>query len=295
MQKLFTATQIRAWDNYTITNEPVSSLNLMERASNAFVNWFVQQYTTTQQIYIFCGPGNNGGDGLAISRLLQNKKYQVTPYLINAKNKLSEDCATNLNKLTKVIQLNSITETKFPEIKKNDIIIDALFGSGLSRALTSIYASLVQQLNLYDCIKIAIDVPSGMYCDSLNNNDNNIVKTNTIVTFQIPKRSFFLTENKTHFDTVTVLDIGLSAAYNLNTDCNWYYIESKTEIPCFNNFPTVFYTPETFSKHFNIKFNSIKVIDILLKMAIEQQKIFCIKSDYNYIMTPKNSVYFILN
>jgi|GEM_PF-3169236 len=295
MQKLFTASQIKAWDKYTIANEPISSLNLMERASNVFVNWFVKQYTATQHIYIFCGPGNNGGDGFAICRLLQTKAYQVTPYLINPKNKLSLDCTKNLNRLTEVIQCTDITEIKLPEINKNDIIIDALFGSGLSRPLTGIYATLVQQLNVYDCIKIAIDIPSGMYSDIINHSDDIIFKANTIASFQIPKRSFFLTENKPYLNSVTVLDIGLSSTYILNTDCSWYSINSTTEIPNFDNYPIEYYTPEKFSQHFNIKFNSIKAIAILLKIAKKQQKVIGIKSDYNCIATPKNNIYFILD
>lgn len=295
MQKLFTAPQIKAWDNYTIANEPISSLNLMERASNAFVNWFMKQYSATQHIYIFCGPGNNGGDGLAICRLLRNKGYQVNSYLIDPKNKLSPDCTVNLNRLIKVIPLKNITETKLPEINNDDIIIDSLFGSGLSRPLSGISLALIQKLNTYDCIKIAIDIPSGMYCDTLNSSNNTIFKTNTIASFQIPKRAFFLTENKAYFNTVTVLDIGLSPVYNLDTNCNWYYTESTTEIPGFNNYTIEYYTPETFSLHFNIKFNSIEAIALLLKIAVQQQKIIRLKSDYNYIATPKNEVYFILD
>jgi len=295
MQKLFSASQIRAWDNYTIANEPISSLYLMERASKAFVNWFTQQYNTSQHIYIFCGPGNNGGDGLVISRLLQYRDYKITPYLINPKNKLSSDCTKNLNRLTEINQFTSLAEIMLPEINKNDIIIDALFGSGLSRTLTGIYAKLVQQLNAYDCIKVAIDTPSGMYCDTLNSSDDIIFKTNTIASFQIPKRSFFLTENKVYFNTVTVLDIGLSPVYNLGTNCNWYYIESTAEIPHFDNYTKKNYTLETLSQHFNIKLNSIQAIAMMLKIATQQQKIINLKSDYNYIATPKNEVYFILD
>lgn len=267
----------------------------MERASNAFVNWFVQQRTIKQHIYIYCGPGNNGGDGLVISRLLLGKGYQVTPYLINPKNKLSPDCAKNLDRLTDVIKCTHITDIKLPEVNKNDIIIDALFGSGLSRPLSGIYLTIIQKLNTHDCIKIAIDVPSGMYCDSLNNSDETIFKSNTIATFQIPKRSFFFIENKPYFNSVTLFDIGLSSVYNINTDCSWYSIYSITEIPDFDIFPIEYYTPETFSQHFNIKFNSTEAIAILLKTAVQQQKFFGVKSEYNYITTPKNEVYFILD
>lgn len=295
MQKLFTASQIRDWDNYTIVHEPISSLNLMERASSVFVDWFAQKYNTSQHIYIYCGPGNNGGDGLAIYRILLNTGYQVTPYLINPKNKLSPDCTKNFDRLTNVIEYTHITDIKLPEINKNDIIIDALFGSGLSRPLSGIYLTLVQKLNTIDCIKIAIDIPSGMYCDSINSIDDTIFKSNTIASFQIQKRSFYFIENKQYFNSVTVLGIGLSSVYNINTDCSWYSIDSTIEIPDFDTFPIECYTPETFSQHFKMKFNSIEAIVMMLKIAIQQQKIIAIKSDYNYITTPKNDVYFILD
>jgi len=295
MQKLFTASQIRAWDNYTIANEPISSLNLMERASIAFVNWFVKNYTTNQHIYIFCGPGNNGGDGLAICRLLQAKGYQVTPYLINPKNKLSSDCAKNLNRLTEVIQYPDIKEIKLPEINKNNIIIDALFGSGLSRPLTGIYATLVQQLNAYDCIKIAIDIPSGMYSDILNNSDDIIFKTNTIASFQIPKRSFFFIENKPVINHLIILDIGLSIDYIKNTNCNWYVINSYSEIPNFDVYVNTTLSMEKFEHQFDVKFNSQKSIRLLTKKAREQLLTFIIKDSNTYIITPENDVYFILD
>ena len=292
MQKLFTASQIKAWDNFTIANEPISPINLMERASNAFVNWFTQKYNATQHIYIFCGPGNNGGDGLAICRILQNKDYQVTPYLINPKSKLSPDCTKSLNKLDNVVLL---TDINFPEINKTDIIIDALFGSGLSRPLTGIYNTLVQQLNLYDCIKIAVDIPSGMYSDILNNSDDIIFKANTIVSFQTPKRSFFFIENKPVINHLKIIEIGLLTDYLKETNCNWYVINFYSEIPNFNTCLNITLSKEQFEQQFDVKFNSTESIKLLTKKAREQLLTFIIKDSNTYIVTPENNVYFILD
>jgi len=294
MQKLFSASQIRAWDNYTIANEPISSLNLMERASKAFVNWFVQHYNTSQHTYIFCGPGNNGGDGFAICRLLQNKGYQVTPYLINPKNKLSADCNENFKRLNNVIFLTDITGFTLHHINEKDIFIDALFGSGLSRPLTEMYATIVQQLNAYDCTKIAIDIPSGMYCDMLNNSDDIIFKAHTIVSFQIPKRSFFFIENKLIINHVKTLDIGLSIEYIKDTKCKWYLINSYSEIPNFDTSANITLSIEKFEHQFDVKFNSQESINLLSKKAREQQLIFIIKDSNTCIITPENDVYFIL-
>lgn len=293
MQKLFTAKQIRTWDAYTIKQEPISSINLMERASIAFVNWFVEKYAPNQQVYIFCGPGNNGGDGLAISRLLQNKGYQITPFLVNKKNKISADCKHNLNRLSNVVTIENLNTIPTLKIHQNDIIIDALFGSGLTRPVTGIYASLIEKLKRYNCIKIAVDIPSGMYCDLANNSDDIIFKTDIAVSFQIPKRAFFFIENKIHLNTFEVVDIGLSNLYYTNTDCNWYYINSTAEIPNFNINEAISFSLETFSLHFDARLNAIDVIALLIETAVKQQQIIILKASTTYIATPKQQIYFI--
>ena len=85
--KLLTGKQIKEWDQFTIKNEPISSLDLMERASLSFVQWFVSNYKDTSiPILIFCGNGNNGGDGLAIARLLRDRFYEVRVFIFKFAN-----------------------------------------------------------------------------------------------------------------------------------------------------------------------------------------------------------------
>ena len=294
MLKLFTAEQIRNWDNYTITNEPITSINLMERAAIAFVNWFIKNHELSQQIHVFCGPGNNGGDGLAISRLLLIYGYNVTPYLINPNNKLATECTINFNRLNTVIQLTDVSQISIDQIQKKDIIIDALFGSGLSRSLTGIHATIIKKLNAINCEKITIDIPSGMYCDTLNDTTDIIFKSNTVITFQIPKRSFFFMENKPMIKDLKILDIGLSVNYIIETSCNWYAVNSFSEIPNFNTCINITLSKEIFEQQFDAEFNSKESIQLLMKKAKEQELTFIVKGSNTYIITPKNNIYFIL-
>ncbi|MFD0964978.1 NAD(P)H-hydrate epimerase [Pseudofulvibacter geojedonensis] len=229
MIKLFTAQQIKEWDNYTILNEPISSLDLMERASFTFVEWYQKHHKHDKTIYIFCGPGNNGGDGFAISRLLLEKGYQVRPFLISKSlKKLSIDCKINYKKIKHHIQIiDDLESIESLTILENSIIIDALFGIGLSRPLEGIYKLLVNQLNLTSNYKISVDIPSGMYCDRLNNINDRIFKTNKIISFQTPKRAFFLKENNIYYSSYTVLDIGLSKEFYELTKSEWHLNEQN--------------------------------------------------------------------
>lgn len=295
MIKLFTAQQISLWDNYTIKHEPISSTNLMERAATAFVNWFVKKHHSFQNIHIFCGPGNNGGDGLAISRLLLDKGYNITAYIINPNNKLSSDCNINFDRLTTVIQLTNVSQIPINEIQKKDIIIDAIFGSGLSKSLTGAPATIIKKLNTINCKKIAVDIPSGMYCDNLNANTDVIFKIDIIISFQTPKRSFYFIENKPIVKLLKILDIGLSANYLKETNCNWHVVNSFSEIPNFDTCINITLSKEIFEQQFDVKFNSEKSILLLINKAKEQLLTFIIKGSNTYIITPKSNVYFILD
>jgi NAD(P)H-hydrate epimerase len=293
MQKLFTASQIRAWDSYTIAHEPISSIHLMERAAIAFKNWFVSKFKPTQKVHVFCGPGNNGGDGFAISRLLVQKGYQVTSYLINTSNKLSDNCQENYKKLAHVETISGTSYFNQNTIDENDIIIDAIFGSGLSRSIAGIYKFIINVLNTINCNKIAVDVPSGMYSDSQNLISDTILKVDTIATFQTMKRSFFFKENKDNFKAVILLDIGLSKTYYKNTKCNWYTIDQIAEIPGYDKHTTSLLENATLTNHSEKK--TLEIIEISLKAAYKQKKHIHFKRYYNYIISPEKKVYIISN
>ncbi|MBO9620991.1 MAG: NAD(P)H-hydrate dehydratase [Niabella sp.] len=212
--KLLNAEQIRQWDAFTIKNEPLSSLELMERAANACARWIVQN-TLAESYYIFCGKGNNGGDGLALARLLYNANKKVSVYILESEAKGSEDYISNFNILhhLSAIPIYMVRgERELPEIPYNCIIIDALFGTGLNRPLTGLAAKTVGHINNSIAPAIAIDIPSGLFCDRSSGN-NTIVKARHTLSFQVLKTAFLVAENEPWIGHVHIMDINLHPAF----------------------------------------------------------------------------------
>ncbi|TKK67387.1 NAD(P)H-hydrate dehydratase [Ilyomonas limi] len=212
--KLFTAWQMQHWDAYTIKHQQISSLELMERASQACTDWIIQQNFANRNIKIFCGKGNNGGDGLAIARQLLTNGTGAVVYIAAFGATGTPDFQQNLARLrsltTDIHYLQSAEQ--FPAINEEDIVIDALFGFGLNRPLTGLYQQLVEHINNYAKQVIAIDVPSGLFTDETSNN-NTIIKATYTLTFQSLKLCFVAAENAAYFGEVIVLPIGLENKY----------------------------------------------------------------------------------
>ncbi|MEM9547650.1 MAG: NAD(P)H-hydrate dehydratase [Bacteroidota bacterium] len=206
LNKIISATQTREADQFTIENEPIASIDLMERASNAFVEAIEPDLDPKQKIAVLCGPGNKGGDGLAIARILMWKGYEVTPYLCMISDKISQDCDINRNKIDN-IQVIAAYDL-MPQFDDYDVLIDGLFGSGLSRRIEGWAAEIVDELNFSDATVYSIDIPSGMYCDEVPEGDH-IVVADAVVSFQRPKLSFFLPESSQYIKAWKVVDIGL--------------------------------------------------------------------------------------
>ncbi len=211
--KILTATQIKEADAFTIENEPILSIDLMERASVAFCEKIEERWDTNTPIKVFAGPGNNGGDALAVARLLHQKGYEVTVYLFNTNNSLSDGCETNFNRLRscKGIDLTEVT-TAFtpPQLSAADLIIDGLFGTGISRPLMGGFASVVKYINASPSTVVSIDVPSGLMCeDNSYNVMNHIVKADYTFTFQFPKLAFLFADMEQYVGKWEVLDIGI--------------------------------------------------------------------------------------
>ena len=162
--KIFSTKQIKSWDTYTIERERITSLELMERASNVFVSWFIEQFPNkTTPIYIFCGNGNNGGDGFVISRLLHQESYKVNVIAQALPIKRSKDNEVNLNAIHKISDLKILTLSNsddFPSIENDSIVVDALFGTGLKSELRGFFKNLVRFLNKLNVIRVAVDIPS---------------------------------------------------------------------------------------------------------------------------------------
>lgn len=206
--KILSANQIKVVDEFTINNEPISSIDLMERAVQIFTNKISVYLNPSVEILFFCGPGNNGGDGLGIARLLHSKKFSIKVYLVKNE-KYSIDNLINQERLKELgFKTNFINdENDFPDLQLNTVIIDALFGSGLSKPLEGIYAKLVNFINNQPNLKYAIDIPSGLFADSQSFLP--IIRADYTYTFQTPKLAFLLPDNQEFIGDWDVLDIQL--------------------------------------------------------------------------------------
>ncbi len=211
MIKVLTVEQIRQADQFTIQNEPILSIDLMERAAQAFVAWFVAKFSPAHTVHIFCGIGNNGGDGLAVGRILMETTYKVHFYVVDEIAKGSEDFKTNVQRLASNAILPLHENAELRAFKDHDIVIDALFGSGLSRPLSGFYQAVIDHINGQRAMKIAIDIPSGLFADQATSGP--ILKADHTISFQQPKLSFLLPEYSGFVGKWHVVDIGLSSQF----------------------------------------------------------------------------------
>lgn len=213
--KILSAEEIRAWDQYTIEQEPISSIDLMERAAKACTNWLVSNFKSSSSFSIFCGKGNNGGDGLAIARMLKEKSYKVSVYILEFGHKGTNDFQVNLSRLHQLdhSDIHFIqSEEHFHDIPKAEIIIDALFGSGLNRSPEGVTARLIEHINNSGCAVVSIDIPSGMFVDRSSKNSITIRADHTL-SFQCYKPAFLFAENADAIGEIQLLDIGLHPAF----------------------------------------------------------------------------------
>ncbi len=224
--KILSVEQIREADAYTIKKEPIKSVELMERAAIACVEHIMDSYPKGQLFSIFCGKGNNGGDGLAIARLLHQRGYKVEVFELNHSADSSDDYNSNKS-LLKALPV-SITEVNLVsdigEIEPYTIIIDAILGSGITRPLDGLLASVVNAINHTANKVIAIDIPTGLFGeDNSRNNFSRIIKANETLTFQFPKLSFLFPDSGTYVGDFTVLDIGIHPTFINEVKTNYSF------------------------------------------------------------------------
>ncbi len=212
--KIFSSAQLKDWDTFSIHDQQITSDTLMERAAIACYNWLIKNQFTNKSFSIFCGKGNNAGDGLALARILLQDQIPVTVYILETGKPGSPDFQLNLQRLHLISHdIHYIQSDKqFPEFKKNTVIIDALFGTGLNKPLNGITASVVGFLNNSHTPIISIDVPSGLYCDK-SSKDLTVIQAIHTLSFQSVKLAFLFPENDKFVGEFHILDIGLSAQF----------------------------------------------------------------------------------
>ena len=230
--KIFTGAQIHELDQYTIEHEPIESIDLMERAAKAITRAICDQWSANTPVVVFAGPGNNGGDALAVARMLAEGGYSVSAYLFNISGHLSSDCAVNRQRLKDCKRLKAFSEVvqefEPPQLEADMLVVDGLFGSGLNKPLAGGFASLVKYINSAPSRVVSIDLPSGLMSeDNTYNVRSNIIKADLTLTLQQPKLSFFFPENQQFIGRFRVLDIRLSTEGMEKIEAQYNIIEES--------------------------------------------------------------------
>jgi NAD(P)H-hydrate epimerase len=223
--KILSAEQIRATDRATIENEPVSSVDLMERAASAVFERIRKVFDKQDAFDILCGPGNNGGDGWVIARLLHLEGYDCCVYTPSLEGKLSPDARYMADKAVGLgVSYRSLEAFNVSE----RIVVDALFGSGLDRPLKGAYGDLVTRLNESSAFVIAVDIPSGMKAEENEGMEvENMVQADWTLSLQLPKLAFFTVPYGECAGHVEIIDIGLDQEFIDAQDTSFHYLSTE--------------------------------------------------------------------
>lgn len=225
--KILNVDQIRALDEATIQNEPIAPINLMERAALAFVDWYIDHFDKSRLTKIFCGLGNNGGDGLAIARLLLEREYPLEVYVVRYAPRESDDFMHNHRRLKLVTENVRYIELShdIPALRHNEVVIDAILGSGLSRPVEGIVKGTIEAINRAPATVVSVDIASGLYTDQPNTPEDVIIEPDYTVAFQLPKLAFVLPRNGRYVGDWQLVDIRLNKRFIDKAPTPYYYTQ----------------------------------------------------------------------
>lgn len=230
--KIFTSEVIKSLDKATCESQKISSVDLMERAAQAVAVEIMQRFFSSHRIVVIAGPGNNGGDALAVARLLIEQGYSdVEVYLFNVTGRLSHDCQIERERLESIEDVSlTVVEREFvpPVLGPSDVVVDGLFGSGLRTPLQGGFVTVARYINQSEAYVISIDIPSGLFGEW---NDKTLIRdvvhANLTLCFQQPRLSFFFAENSQAIGEVKILDIGLDRDAMLATPTDYIYVQER--------------------------------------------------------------------
>ncbi|MCO4818174.1 MAG: NAD(P)H-hydrate dehydratase [Bacteroidetes bacterium] len=229
--KILNPSQLKKVDAYTIQSEPISSLNLMERAGESCSSWIKHKFSTSEQIAVICGTGNNGGDGLVIARLLLESGYAVDTFVVDTGNSKSTEFIENLKRVPQVHHISS-TDLDFG-FNVYTLLIDCLFGIGLNRKTEGIAAEVINKMNSSQAPILSIDMPSGLFVEDNSSNAGSIVKANMCLSLQLPKLSLLLPENQEYVGDFCLVPIGLDESYIKQQPTDNIYIDHEYVRPLY--------------------------------------------------------------
>lgn len=222
--KILSVEQVRALDAYTIDHEPVAPIDLMERAATAFVNWFVAYFSPEQPVKIFCGMGNNGGDGLAIARLLFGEGYRIEVWVVRHLKRQKDDFTINFKRLQMLTHINFVEhEDQIPGIRPQEVVIDAMLGSGITRPMEGITRSVAERINQHAGPVVSVDVASGLFADHPNQASDCLIRPTHTVSFELPKLAFVLPQLAEFVGQWHIVPIGLSQDFIQQSVSPYYY------------------------------------------------------------------------
>lgn len=227
--KIFPSNSIKRLDTYTIEHEPIASIDLMERAARTLTKAITNRWKTDTPVVIFAGPGNNGGDALAVARMMAEMEYKIEVFLFNTKGELSADCQTNkeLVEMMEEVTFHEISTQFVPPVLTPDhLIIDGLFGTGLNKPLSGGFAAVVKYINASPATVVAIDIPSGLMGEENTFNvKSNIIRADVTFSLQLPKLAFLFAENSEFVGEWDLLNIGLSEEGIEETETNYEMLD----------------------------------------------------------------------
>lgn len=226
--KILTPEQLKQVETETIKTQDIELINLMERAASSVLHWLKARLDLTQNHFtIVCGIGNNGGDGLALARLLNEEKSNIKVYLQD-NNSYSLDNLTNQKRLKDAkIPIERFTDKTRFEFPDYTIIVDCIFGYGLTRPIDDTWRSVINQINESQNTVISVDVPSGLFCNQLNEENDLIVKSEITLTFQTPKLGLLLSDNQEYVRNFEILDISLDLESIQNQESEYFYLSNE--------------------------------------------------------------------
>ncbi|MCM4168908.1 Bifunctional NAD(P)H-hydrate repair enzyme Nnr [Arenibacter antarcticus] len=242
--KIFNTKEIYEADKFTLERQQISAEDLMEKAAVQIFNWMHTRLNGDQtQIYIFCGVGNNGGDGLVLARHLVQHGYRVTVCVVNFNEHRSKEFLINLDRLKEAkVWPKFLGESSIiPQLEKEAIIVDAIFGIGLKRAVAPWVLEVFREINKSNAFVLSIDIPSGLFMDHKVPNNDEAVKSSYLLSFQVPKLIFFLPDTGLFLDQWELLDIGLDTDFLMHAPSDYELIGKAEVLP--------FYRPRTKYTH----------------------------------------------
>lgn len=235
--KIFSKEQIYEGDKLTAEKQNITSTELMERAGIQIFNWLhVRMQGAQVPIHVFCGIGNNGGDGLVVARHLIIHGYNVKTYIVNCSDKRSKDFLINYERIketTKDWPAMLTCKGDFPQIYKDDIILDAVFGIGLNRPVDEWVAQLFMHFRASNAFTLSVDIPSGAFTDKVVENEDSVVWANHTLSFQSPKLIFFLPDTAKYSLQWEVLDIGIDREFLFKTETEVVLIGKHEVLPMY--------------------------------------------------------------